>query len=207
MIELLGYKKSYEGTPILDVPRLTIPAGLHLIKGKNGSGKTTLLKSIAGIIPYEGTISIRGMEDSRSTAKKYRALVRYSPAEPIFPAYLKGKDMLDFYRSIFGSSDHITQVIQSLGVDTFQEQKIGNYSSGMLKKLSIALSFMGDSKVIILDEPYNALDTDACRSLNNLIAEFRSEGRSFLLTSHQEVSESKWDGVFKVEDHKITSNA
>jgi len=207
MIAILNYKKHYEGTTVLEVPNLNIPDGLHLITGQNGSGKTTLLKSIAGIIPYEGSIKIQGVKNTRRSTKAYRALVRYAPAEPVFPDYLTGADMLVLYQSILPSQPKdVVGIVHALGVDKFQQQKIGNYSSGMLKKLALALSFIGDSKLIILDEPYNALDVDASRALDQLIDEYRARGKSFLMTSHQDVSDRSWDMRLKVSNHQIIAH-
>ena len=204
MIQLLDYKKSYDGVLVLQVPQFDIPPGQHLISGANGTGKTTLLKSIAGIIPYEGSISIDGVKDSRTNAIAYRASVRYSPAEPAFPNFIKGGDMLNLYQAILPTdSKDFNRVNSLLGVDKFQNRKIGHYSSGMLKKLSLALAFMGDSKLIILDEPYNALDMDACSALDELIKEFVSRGKSFLMTSHQDITGWDWDMHLQIKNHQI----
>lgn len=207
MIEITDYSKSYSGKLVLEIPSLTIPEGIHTVSGTNGSGKTTLLKCIAGILPYKGQISINGVANSKKNMKEYLKSVRYSPAEPIFPSFLQSNDLINFYTSVLPTDNHeVKHFSDAFGVSSFKEVEIGNYSSGMLKKLSLTLAFIGSSELIILDEPYNALDVETCQVLDEMISSKRASGISFLITSHQGNSYYSMDSEFKIENGQIAVN-
>jgi ABC-2 type transport system ATP-binding protein len=85
----------------LSIPDLTIPEGIHWIKGVNGSGKSTLLKSIAGIIPFDGEISIN-MQSIKKNPVRSRRQVTYSEAEPLYPVFLSATEILEFVAKMRG---------------------------------------------------------------------------------------------------------
>lgn len=88
MIIFSDYHKAYGSHEVLLIPDLTIPAGIHWIKGVNGSGKSTLLKYISGIIPYKGQVQING-HDLRRNPVLSRKLVKYGNAESMYPDFLR----------------------------------------------------------------------------------------------------------------------
>ncbi len=192
---------------VLEIPNLELDQGIHSLSGKNGSGKTTLLKCIAGILPYEGNISINGIRNSKANMMKYLKLVRYSPAEPVFPNFLKSQDLIAFYSSMLPYEQKDIDILaRSLGVSKFMDVQIGHYSSGMLKKLSLLLTFIGNSEVIILDEPFNALDTETCERLNEIISQRRAAGTSFLTTTHQNNLHVTVNKGLQIENFQLTIN-
>jgi len=204
VIEIRNFSKSYDGNLILEIPSGSISKGIHTLSGKNGSGKTTLLKCIAGILPFEGSITLDGIANDRKGKKEYLKLVRYSPAEPVFPSFLKSTDLISFYTSLLPTeTSEVDHLVNSFGVHTFKEVEIGHYSSGMIKKLSLVLSFIGHGKVIILDEPYNALDAEACQVLDAMIARKHASGSSLLITSHQDNGSQLIDSKFRIEDRQL----
>src|SRR5207253_2363557 len=92
----------------------------------------------------------------------YRRIVNYAEAEPLYPEFLKGSDLVSLYQNTkAASSEQVQKLLTKLGVVNFQSKEIGTYSSGMIKKLSLVLAFMGNSKLILLDEPLITLDKDA----------------------------------------------
>src|ERR1700742_4709748 len=99
MIQLTALQKKFSSRLILDVPHFSIDPGVYWIKGVNGSGKTTLLKMLAGVIPFKGDISINGISQKKSPVA-YRRLISYAEAEPLYPSYLRGQDILDLYLAI-----------------------------------------------------------------------------------------------------------
>jgi ABC-2 type transport system ATP-binding protein len=207
VLRLKNFCKSYGGKSVLDIPSFFFPSGIHWIKGRNGSGKTTFFKSIAGIIPSEGEILLSQKYEIRRNPVEYRLRVNYSEAEPIFPAFLSGREILDFIASAKqASNSEKEQLLESLGLNLFFENPCGTYSSGMLKKLSLAMAFLGKPELIMLDEPLITIDQVSVQVLTRLIADFRNEkGVSFLISSHQDFdpSELSPDAVFQVEGGKI----
>ncbi len=95
MLTIQNFLKSYNNHKILEIEDLQIPEGIHWFKGINGSGKSTLFRSIAGILPYKGEIKFNQL-DCRKDVVAYRLLVNLSEAEPLYPDYLSGYDLLKF---------------------------------------------------------------------------------------------------------------
>ncbi|MGV3539991.1 MAG: ABC transporter ATP-binding protein, partial [Rufibacter sp.] len=79
------------------------------------------------------------------------------------------------------------QLANTLGAEEFLHKATGTYSSGMMKKLSLVLAFLGQPSLILLDEPLITLDTATVQAMYTLIKERHRQGVSFLLTSHQDI--------------------
>ena len=188
MIRFAGYKKYYNNNLIIQSPLLELGHNMYWLKGENGSGKTTLIKSVAGLIPFEGSISVNGI-DIKKQRTNYRLIVNYAEAEPIFPAFLTGTDLIRLYaKTKKASKEQEKQLIEALGIESYVDNKIATYSSGMAKKLSLVLAFLGTPKLTLLDEPLITLDHQSVLNLLELIDTSHSAGITFLVTSHQEIT-------------------
>ena len=197
MIEIKDFHKAFYGQTLLKIPRLHLREGAYWLRGANGSGKTTFLKCLAGLLPYDGSLSIGGVEEKKERMP-YRRLIHYSEGEPQYPSFLTGMDMVRFYQKVRGGSEGQLDILSKhFGVGCFLKAKMGTYSSGMLKKLSLLLTFIGKPKWMLLDEPFNALEGESCAALLALIEKERREGVSFLITSHQPFSE-RWESQAQV---------
>lgn len=200
MLYFTHFEKSYDTTPVISIPEFVLQDGIYWLQGENGSGKTTLLKSIAGLIPFKGTIRIHDV-DIRKHRIQYRKWVNWADAEPVYPDFLTGSDLISFYQqTINADTKKLNQIINSFGVNQFAHHKIGTYSSGMTKKLSLVLAFMGHPKWILLDEPLITLDTKAVDSCLSLIHSYNQQGVSFLITSHQSFLDA---GLFNTQILRI----
>lgn len=185
MVVLNEVSKKYGSNLILQVPELIIPKGTFWIEGGNGSGKTTLLKIIAGICPFEGSVRLNNV-DLKQAPVQYRKQISYAEAEPQFPPLLTGSELIAFVeRAKKANREEVAALIDHFKIRHFIERPVGGYSSGMLKKLSILLAFMGSQKLILLDEPLITLDTDFIPLLLATILEKQKNTVSFLITSHQ----------------------
>ncbi|HEY4874056.1 MAG TPA: ABC transporter ATP-binding protein [Puia sp.] len=189
MLEFLNVEKTYDGRKILEISSLKIEQGIYWLQGTNGCGKTTLLKMIAGIIPFSGDISYDGMSLKKNSTK-YRQQVSWSDAEPEFPSFLSGHELISFYNYVRKASISQTEkIISFLEADKFLSQKIKTYSSGMTKKFSILLAFIGQPSLILLDEPLSTLDLQSTLLVMKLIHDYHQEyGTNFLLSSHHDMS-------------------
>jgi ABC-2 type transport system ATP-binding protein len=185
VLHISDFSKAYGGVPVITVKTLTLEPGVHWIKGENGSGKSTFFRCLAGVAPCAGEISIEGIS-LKTNPIAYRKCVSYAEAEPLYPAFLTAKDLLRFVaKTRKVSTEQVEYYSQRLGVDQFSCKACGTCSSGMLKKISLSLAFLGDPAVIILDEPLITLDEAARVQLYSLIKE-RKE-KIFLLSSHHEM--------------------
>ena len=187
MILFSNYCKYYNGNLIIQAPTLELAHNLYWLKGENGCGKTTLMRSIAGIIPFNGSISVNGIEIHKKRMD-YRMSVNYTEAEPVYPSFLTGNDLIRFYaRAKKASEKQVSSLIDIFNIGDYANNKTGTYSSGMTKKLSLVLGFIGHPRLILLDEPLITLDQQSVMNLQKLIGSCFSEGISFMITSHQEI--------------------
>lgn len=201
MLELTALQKSFNSRAILDLPSLRLQPGLYWLKGANGSGKSTLLKILAGLLPFRGEVCVNGISQGGQPAA-YRQLINHSPAEPVFPAFISGDELVGFFASIKKSTpQQISQIKAALDIGAYTANPTGSYSSGMLKKLSLLLAFLGQPQWILLDEPFTTLDTVAQQNLHALIRQRYEAGTSFILTSHHDVetSEIRFTRIFQLE--------
>ena len=186
MLHFVEFKKFYGNYPALTITDFNIGPGVYWIKGVNGSGKSTLLKSIAGILAFDGNIVLDGGISIKKQPVSYRKLVNFAEAEPLFPEFLTGKEMVNLFASAkdapVGQEQHF---IENMKMQSYIDRPIGTYSSGMLKKLSLVLAFLGKPKLILLDEPLITIDTESLKVLYKWIREQHGNGVSFMLSSHQ----------------------
>ncbi|WP_333819597.1 ABC transporter ATP-binding protein [Ohtaekwangia sp.] len=187
MLQLRNYRKRYGNVPVLSINTLTLNSGIYWIKGINGSGKSTLLKTIAGIISFEGDIVLNNTIDIRKQPVQYRKQVNFAEAEPLFPPFLTGSEMIRLFAAAKNAPyQQAIPLLEALHMQDYIHEPVGTYSSGMLKKLSLVMAFTGKPAVILLDEPLITMDDAALAVLYEWIAQkYTREGISFLLSSHQ----------------------
>ena len=206
MLFLRNFKKCYDHIPVLEIPEMAIPEGIHWIKGINGSGKTTFFKCISGILHSEGQIEIDGINLKKEPVP-YRRLVNYSEAEPLYPAFLSGNDLIQFTaQARKADKQQVDLLIDTLDIGAFILHPVGSYSSGMLKKLSLVMGFTGRPRLIILDEPLVTIDTIAVSAMIKLIKQYQIQhNTSFLISSHQNFDESHLtiNNVYQVQDQTL----
>ena len=198
MLELKALKKSYNSHLILDIEQLDLTEGMYWMQCKNGSGKTTLMKILAGIIPFEGSVELNSVNLIKDPIA-YRRQINYAEAEPLYPSFLTGKELVKFVQSARKDSDlHIEALIDIWGIRDFLNDRIETYSSGMIKKLSLAMAFIGNTRLILLDEPLITLEDAALPILFKLMSDRAKDGASFLFTSHQAFPESELSLIGKI---------
>jgi ABC-2 type transport system ATP-binding protein len=207
MLEIIDGEKTYDGRRILHIPSLKLDKGIYWLKGANGSGKTTFLRMVAGLIPFRGDILVDGISLHKHQ-RDYRGLVSMAEAEPLFPSFVRGSQLMDFYREIRQAlKADISKLIDFFGVEPFLNDSIGTYSSGMVKRLSLVLAFIGRPRLILLDEPLATLDAEGARSLPEMIEEYHEHsGTSFILSSHQSIKADylSIDNTLVTQNHEVS---
>ncbi len=209
MLHFSQFEKSYLDHLVLKIDNIMLPEGIFWLKGSNGSGKSTLLKAIAGILSFKGDIAIDKVY-IKNHGVSYRRLVNFAEAEPLFPEFLTGFEMINIFAKAKGAiTGQEETLITEMGMKPYIHHPLGSYSSGMLKKLSLVLAFLGKPKLILLDEPLNTIDIDSLEILYRWINEKHQNDRiSFLLSSHQPLDKLKLPGLKQVyiEDKEIKLN-
>lgn len=186
MLQFDRLRKTYGKKLILNIPSLQLAPGVYWLQGPNGTGKTTLLRVVAGILPFEGDIRLQG-RSLRNNPVAYRRLIGWADAEPLYPGFLNGSDLLAFYRSILQPEpDQIERLCTALTVGSWLDLRSDRWSSGMTKKISLVLALLGQPALVLLDEPFSTLDQEGTTALYGLMTEYhRLYNTGFLLSSHQ----------------------
>jgi ABC-2 type transport system ATP-binding protein len=187
MLQLTDFSKTYHGRAVLRIDSFAFAPGTYWIQGANGSGKSTLLRAIAGITPFVGDILLAGQLSVKKQAAAYRRLVNFAEAEPVFPPFLTGHELIHLFRAAKNGPPHQEDFyLEGLQMTSYVHEPVSTYSSGMLKKLSLVLAFLGQPTCILLDEPLTTLDAAAIPVLVSWVARQQAQqGTSFLLSSHQ----------------------
>ncbi|KAA8477174.1 ABC transporter ATP-binding protein [Arcticibacter tournemirensis] len=190
MLKLQKFRKRYGSYAALNIGDIEIPSGIFWIQGSNGSGKSTFLKALAGVLAFDGDILLDGVLSIKKQPVRYRSTVNFAEAEPLFPEFLTGTEMVRlFIEAKGGSPDQTDRYVENIGMAPHIHRSIGSFSSGMVKKLSLILAFIGKPQLILLDEPLITLDALSLDVLYSWIQEAnRDHGVSFLLSSHQSLN-------------------
>ncbi|MVM37774.1 ATP-binding cassette domain-containing protein [Spirosoma sp. HMF3257] len=187
MLQIENFRKSYNYHVVLQVDTFTISPGIFWVRGSNGSGKSTFLKALAGITSFEGDIILNGQLTIKKQSVAYRRIVNFAEAEPIFPEFLTGIELIQLFKTAKNAPNHQEDFyLESMNMTSYVDQPVSTYSSGMLKKLSLVLAFLGQPTCILLDEPLTTLDVESLPILYSWIAsQCHQQGAIILLSSHQ----------------------
>ena len=170
--------KRYGEKRVLRGIDLTLPRGGFLVvTGPNGAGKTTLLRICAGLAqPDEGTIE-RSAE---------RAQVGYLGHEPLVYRELTALENLELYGRLYRlpeRRERIGMLLERFGLWEVRRERVASYSRGMTQRLALCRALLHEPELLVLDEPYNALDESGAELLDTQLAELLGE-RTFLLATH-----------------------
>jgi ABC-2 type transport system ATP-binding protein len=189
MLTIQNFRKKYSDKTILSIPEVSFSPGVYWIRGENGSGKSTLFKCIAGICPHEGSITIDHSITISSSQKDYLQRVSYGEAEPAYPGFLTAQDLFRFVGSARNATEtQMTFYRRYFDIDDYYLKPIGTCSSGMIKRISLALMFLGNPTVLLFDEPLVTLDLESQNRIMNLISNKAQEKNKLIfISSHQEL--------------------
>jgi heme ABC exporter ATP-binding subunit CcmA len=151
--------------------------GFLVVTGPNGSGKTTLLRICAGLAqPTEGAIE-------RSAV---RGKIGYLGHEPLVYRELTALENLELYGRLYRVAERrerIGMLLERFGLWEVRHDRVASYSRGMTQRLALCRVLLHEPELLVLDEPYNALDEAGAELLDVQLAELQSE-RTFLLATH-----------------------
>ncbi|MGE0019555.1 MAG: ABC transporter ATP-binding protein [Draconibacterium sp.] len=156
--------------------------GLYLFVGDNSSGKTTLFNIIAGLInPDEGNISFNNSTDADLRRKQFGISTEPFITEPS----LTVSEIAEIVQKVkHVSAEETTRLIQLWDIGIAGDKPFKALSTGMKKRLSLALSMPGKPDFLLWDEPFNGLDPLGIKLLNEIILDLTEQGKTILLSTH-----------------------
>lgn len=206
IIQINHLSKSISNKVLLNDVNLQInQQGIYGFIGRNGSGKSILFKTICGlIIPTSGSITVFEDQIEKGIFPKDLGILLDTSG---FLKNQSGFKNLKILASILNkiTDDEIKKTLELVGLDPNDKQAISKYSLGMTQRLGIAQAIMEKPKLLIVDEPMNALDEEGVEDVRNILMKLKKEGVTILLSSHnKEDIEILCDTVYKIEKGELT---
>lgn len=206
MIQLQNVTKRIKENTVLDNVSYTFKSGfVYGLYGQNGSGKTMLLRAISGLINLDsGSIFIDGekLHDKIEFPPETGIVIENMELLPECSAK-RNLQMLAKIKNIADEKDIIFS-LERVGLDPDSDKKVKKFSLGMKQRLNIAQAIFENQKIILLDEPTNALDEEAVQLIYKIIREERSRGATIIVaTHHKEDLKEVCDVILKIAEGKI----
>ena len=206
MRQLQNVTKRINENTVLDNVSYTFKSGfVYGLYGQNGSGKTMLLRAISGLINLDsGSIFIDGekLHDKIEFPPETGIVIENMELLPECSAK-RNLQMLAKIKNIADEKDIIFS-LERVGLDPDSDKKVKKFSLGMKQRLNIAQAIFENQKIILLDEPTNALDEDAVQLIYKIIREEKSRGATIIVaTHHKEDLKEVCDVILKIAEGKI----
>ena len=182
-----GVWKFYGDYPALRDVRLEAANGACLaLIGRNGAGKTTLLRTIAGFSrPGKGRIQIFGQEPRETETRRNIGFIGHGIA--VYDE-LSALENLLLYGRLYGLANPRLAALEWLertGLERVRDGLVREFSRGMRQRLAVARAFLHQPRVLLLDEPFTALDDRAIAVLQTLLRQALAAGKTVIMSTHQ----------------------
>jgi heme ABC exporter ATP-binding subunit CcmA len=200
ILEARGLVKRFGASPVLRGVDLAVARGQVLvILGENGSGKTTLLRIMAGLArPTTGEMFLEGKPFHSSDVAARRRLGFLSHRSHMYDE-LSLRENLHFAARLFGLKDEpavVSRAIELARLEEKSNERIGRLSRGMQQRAALARAFLHRPEILLLDEPFTALDTASADRVRQWIGDRVAEHCAVVIVTHQ--PESIWDLATRV---------
>lgn len=210
-IELSGVTKGFKGQRVLTDVNLSILEGTtYGLRAPNGSGKSVLLKLLSGLLrPDEGEVRFgdKYLQRGQSFPDRFGVMING-------PAYLSGMSALDNLKDLASirrraTEEDLRALLDELDLDPDSRKKVRSFSLGMKQRLGIAQALMEDPRVLLLDEPFNALDAASSAQVHAMLSKRREDGLAIVFTSHnpEDFNRLEPDVLLRIEDRHVVRDA
>jgi ABC-type multidrug transport system ATPase subunit len=178
VISARGVGRRFGDKRVLRGVDLELPhGGFGVITGPNGAGKTTLLRIVAGLaLPSEGELRV----------DVTRERIGFLAHEPLVYRELTALENLELYGRLYHvpeRRERIGMLLERFGLWDARHERVSAYSRGMTQRLALCRSLLHDPALLIMDEPYTALDAQGAELLDEQLQELRGQ-RTFLVSTH-----------------------
>ena len=179
--------RRFRGTIALDGVSLTVaPGEIHALLGPNGAGKTTLVRILSGVIaPTSGSVRVAGT-NATANSRDLRSVIGIVPSgDRSFYLRISGLENLVFFARMQGfrrrtAAERAHAVLEHVGLAQAARQRVGEYSHGMQKRLSVARALLTEPRVLLVDEATHDLDPEGTRRVQRLVEEAAERGAAVL---------------------------
>ena len=208
MLEVKNVTKRYGKNLACDDVSFTLePGSLTVLLGPNGAGKSTIIKSIIGFLKFQGSITVNGVNNKTTEARKY---LGYIPELPSLYPTLTVVEHMEFIARAYKLTDYkdrINMLLERFELDDKRKKFGDELSKGMQQKLNLCLGLLPDPDIILLDEPMLGLDPHAIKELKLYIEEMRKAGKTLFISTHIIDSvDMLWDRTIIMQCGKIRAN-
>ena len=186
-LEVDRVSKYYGDFPALRDIQLSItPGSTVALLGRNGAGKTTLLRIIAGLSKAsEGSVRIQNADVREQATRRRIGVLGHGIS---LYDELSATENLVLFANLYGLTEPEKTAdawLVRTGLDRVRDGLVREFSRGMRQRLAVARAFMHEPEVLLLDEPFTALDDRAIAVLQSLLADAHANGRTIILSTHQ----------------------
>lgn len=171
---------------LADVTFQVEPGTVMMIAGRNGAGKSTLLRVLATAIrPDRGAVTIGGFDvvRDREDVRKLTALLAHQ--NYLYESLTARENLEVVADHLRVSRNRVPSLLDRVGLGARGEDVVSTFSAGMRKRLSFARVLLQEPRVVLLDEPYGALDPPGFDLVDRVIGELKASGASILMATHQ----------------------
>jgi len=210
-ISVQGLKKSYKNVPVLEGVDFQVKAGsIFALLGSNGAGKTTIVKILTTLLKQDsGHATVNGF-DVVSKPNNVRQSISLTGQFAAVDEILTGREniiMIARLRHMSHPHQIAAGLLERFGLTDAADRRAATYSGGMRRRLDIAMSLVGNSRVIFLDEPTTGLDPEARMEVWKIIKELAGSGITvFLTTQYLEEAEQLADKIAILHNGRIIVN-
>lgn len=204
-LRVRGLRKAYADVVAVNGLDLEIaPGECFGLLGPNGAGKTTTIEICEGLLqPDQGEVTVLGMSWERDE-RALRERLGIQLQETQLSEKLTVMETLRLFRSFYKEGGDVDATIARVRLEEKRDARVGKLSGGQKQRLALACSIVGEPDLLFLDEPTTGLDPQSRRQLWDLIEEFKSSGRTTVLTTHyMDEAEILCDRVAIVDHGKV----
>lgn len=203
VLDAEGLGKSLGGDAVFDELDLTVkPGEVVVLLGPNGTGKSVLASCLAGgLSPSEGTVEVPG-----GAPTTIPGATSFLPQDGLCLDRLTGRENISFYDRLNPSfTDRWRTLVDTFDIDDQLNDRVGQYSGGMRRKLELAISLSVEAPLYIFDEPTAALDLTMVREVHHQLSRLRDRGKAVLMTTHLPMDADVADRIVFMTDAGIVA--
>ncbi|MFI6261874.1 ATP-binding cassette domain-containing protein [Micromonospora sp. NPDC051006] len=210
-IEVSGLRKAFGDKVVLDGIDLDVQAGtIFSLLGPNGAGKTTTVNVLSTLMKADGgTVRIAG-HDVATEAKAVRATIGVTGQFVALDELLTGQEnlqlMVDLHRVGSAGRRVVTELLERFDLAESAQKPVSTYSGGMRRKLDLAMTLVGNPRIIFLDEPTTGLDPRSRRTMWDIVRELVADGVTiFLTTQYLEEADQLADRIAVLDQGRLVA--